>query len=639
MLKQKWLWGIIILLLVISSPGLINRWQAEKANDEYEIIIPYEEIWEVATESGQTVDELLVTLKDAGLVTVSLEELTLEKLEERNLISIYEEKELANLLRFTPNKNDVDVNKSGYYISILEKEDSFYHDLFTEQIGLEEVTIAGEPFYFLSSGDMLFDLETPIGYDTLALETIEKHDLQPTLRFENAKNEEVNNMMVNQLLELKGEEAVGIIGSGEEALGFDQESRGVWIEMLHEAGYYFYTIESNALKGEYANAKQTNYEVVRLLSINPNKETKLTLDTSVERTIRAVKERNIRSIFYHLKTSGNTAENIKEATSYLSQVQEKMPANYKSGTAKLFDVVTVPAWVTALVLLAGIIYVYVVSELVKWQPLRLAATLFMVVLAIAYFALDRVLFLQAFALIISVITPIYAVIKSAHGSTRIRDIAWQYVKAVAISLIGIAIIIGLLNGNGFITGFEKFRGVKLVYIIPILGILIYALLEMNELTKLGVKNALSKSIQLFNKDVKYWHIMLALVVAAIGLFYISRTGNSGSVSSLELMFRQWLEETLYVRPRTKEFLIGFPFFVLALYVMGISRRWGSVLLVIGVIGFLSIVNTFTHLHIPVDVSLLRTAYSVILGFIIGLVFIAVFKVCMALWNKAKVRWL
>ncbi len=639
MFKQKWLWGIIILLLVVSSPGLINRWQAEKANDEYEMIIPYEEIWEVARSSEQTVDELLSTLQDSGLRKVSVEPLTFENLEERNLITIYEEHEIADLLRFTSNKDEIDPNKSGYYMSIVEQEDSLLPALFTEQVGLEEVSIAGEPFYFLSNGDKLFDLETPIGYDTQAIETLEEHGLQHVLRVENAELEEVNNRIYKQLLELKGEEAVGLLGSGEEAFGFGQEARGVWIESLRDAGYFFYTIEGNRMKGEYENAKQANYETVRLLSINKNRETNLTLETSIDRTIRAVKERNIRSIFYHLKTTGDTEENIKEATSYLTLVQERMPAHYKAGSAQVFDDVTVPSWVTALILLAGVIFVYAVFELVKWQPLRIAAALFMAALSLAYFALDRVLFLQAFALIISVLTPIYAVVKAAHGSTRIRDIAMQYVKAVGISLVGITIIIGLLNGNGFITGFEMFRGVKLVYIIPIFGLFIFALLEMNDLSKVGLKKSLTKSVTLLNKDVKYWHIVLLVVVAAFGLFYISRTGNSGSVSSFELAFRQWLEETLYVRPRTKEFLIGFPFFVLALYVMGICRRWGSVLLVVGVIGFLSIVNTFTHLHIPVDVSLLRTAYSVVLGFIIGLVFIAVFKVGMALWKKAKVRWL
>ena len=135
--------------------------------------------------------------------------------------------------------------------------------------------------------------------------------------------------------------------------------------------------------------------------------------------------------------------------------------------------------------------------------------------------------------------------------------------------------------------------------------------------------------------MKYWHLVLFAIVAGIGAFYISRTGNFGPVSNLELTFRQLQEDILYVRPRTKEFLIGFPFFVLALYVMGVNRKWGMIFLIPGVIGFLSIVNTFTHLHIPIGISLLRTVYSVVLGFVIGLVFILIYKVVSHYFSKSE----
>ena len=382
----------------------------------------------------------------------------------------------------------------------------------------------------------------------------------------------------------------------------------------------------------------TDYNMIGLHSININRQTKLKLNESIDRTTRAVKERNIRSIFYHIKTTGNAKENVEQTIDYLNGVHDAMPDHFQPGEPKLFDKVVVPAWVTAAVLLAGILFTFIVSELVKWLPLRFAAAGFMTVLAIAYFILKSTLFLQAFALIIAVLAPTYAVIKSAQGSTKMSKILVQYLKAVAISLIGIVIVIGLLNGNAFMTGFATFKGVKLVYLIPIMGVLLFTLIEINRLADQNIKKSLSNTVTLLNKELKYWHVLLLIVVAGIGLFYISRTGNSGSVSDLELAFRQWLENTLYVRPRTKEFLIGFPFFVLALYVMGINRKWGSILLVPGVIGFLSIVNTFTHLHIPVAVSVLRTLYSVSLGFVIGLVFILIFKVGYRWVSKAIARW-
>ncbi|WP_025114746.1 DUF5693 family protein [Lysinibacillus fusiformis] len=636
MSKQKWLWGIIVLLLVVSSTGIMMRWNAEQSNDSYEIVIPFDEIQTVDKNSDLTMDEILSSLKEAGLTTVSLEPLTLKEMEKQNLITVYKENDLAAQLLFTPYKDAVDSSKSGYYIRVPENAD--YQKLIKNSVEPEEVQIGEEAFYFLPTSNHNFDLKTPIGYDQPAMDMISKHGLGYVFKVENADNEVANDKLVNQLLAFKNGSSGRLLGQGDEAIGFGQEDGHQLVEKLSNAGYYFYTIESNPLKGESKIAQMTDYNMIRLHSININRQTKLKLNESIDRTTRAVKERNIRSIFYHIKTTGNAKENVEQTIDYLNGVHEAMPDHFQPGEPKLFDKVAVPAWVTAAVLLAGILFTFIVSELVKWMPLRIAAAGFMTVLAIAYFILKSTLFLQAFALIIAVLAPTYAVIKSAQGSTKMSKILVQYLKAVAISLIGIVIVIGLLNGNAFMTGFATFKGVKLVYLIPIMGALLFTLIEINRLADQNIKKSLSNTVTLLNKELKYWHVLLLIVVAGIGLFYISRTGNSGSVSDLELAFRQWLENTLYVRPRTKEFLIGFPFFILALYVMGINRKWGSILLIPGVIGFLSIVNTFTHLHIPVAVSVLRTLYSVSLGFVIGLVFILIFKVGYRWVSKAIARW-
>ncbi|MGF0468541.1 DUF5693 family protein [Lysinibacillus fusiformis] len=636
MSKQKWLWGIIVLLLVVSSTGIMMRWNAEQSNDSYEIVIPYDEIQTANKNSDLTMDEILSSLKEAGLTTVSLEPLTLKEMEKQNLITVYKENDLAAQLLFTPYKDAVDVTKSGSYIRVPENES--YRKLIMDSVEPEEVQLGEEAFYFLPTSNHNFDLKTPIGYDQPAIDMISKHGLGYVFKVENADNEVANAKLVNQLLALKDGSSGRLLGQGDEAIGFGQEKGNQLVEKLSDAGYYFYTIESNPLKGENKIAQMTDYNMIRLHSININRQTKLKLNESIDRTTRAVKERNIRSIFYHIKTTGNAKENVEQTIDYLNGVHDAMPDHFQPGEPKLFDQVAVPAWVTAAVLVAGILFTFIVSELIKWMPLRIAAAGFMTVLAIAYFILKSTLFLQAFALIIAVLAPTYAVIKSAQGSTKMSKILVQYLKAVAISLIGIVIVIGLLNGNAFMTGFATFKGVKLVYLIPIMGVLLFTLIEINRLADQNINKSLSNTVTLLNKELKYWHVLLLIVVAGIGLFYISRTGNSGSVSDLELTFRQWLENTLYVRPRTKEFLIGFPFFVLALYVMGINRKWGSILLVPGVIGFLSIVNTFTHLHIPVAVSVLRTLYSVSLGFVIGLAFILIFKFGYRWVSKAIARW-
>lgn len=330
-------------------------------------------------------DEILSSLKDAGLNTVSLEPLTLKEMEKQNLITVYKESELAAQLLFTPYKDAINITKGGYYIRVPENES--YQKLIMESMEPEEVQIGEEAFYFLPASNHNFDLKTPIGYDQPAIDMISKHGLAHIFKVENADNEVANEKIVNQLLALKDASAGRLLGQGDEAIGFGQEDGNQLVEKLSDAGYYFYTIESNPLKGESKIAQMTDYHMIRLHSINVNRETKLKLNASIDRTTRAVKERNIRSIFYHIKTTGNAKDNIEDTIEYLNGVHETMPDHFQPGEPKLFDKVAVPAWVTATVLLAGILFIFIVSELVKWMPLRIAAAGFMALLAIAYFIL------------------------------------------------------------------------------------------------------------------------------------------------------------------------------------------------------------------------------------------------------------
>ena len=106
---------------------------------------------------------------------------------------------------------------------------------------------------------------------------------------------------------------------------------------------------------------------------------------------------------------------------------------------------------------------------------------------------------------------------------------------------------------------------------------------------------------------------------------VLRSGDSPlPVSRLELAVRTWLEQTLYVRPRTKEMLMAFP--VLALFLLAARRRMAVLELPLGVlaaVGSVSVVNTFCHIFAPVHLSLIRTLLSAGIGAVLGLVVLGI----------------
>lgn len=147
---------------------------------------------------------------------------------------------------------------------------------------------------------------------------------------------------------------------------------------------------------------------------------------------------------------------------------------------------------------------------------------------------------------------------------------------------------------------DVFRGVKLLAFAP-----------------LAVVAFMVAGTDWLNSYIKFWHMLVGVVVVSMMFFYIGRTGNGGIVIPFEMELRQGLESLLGVRPRTTEFLIGYPLFIFGIYLVVKGREWGRYFYVFGAIVLSSLVSTFTHLHTPILVSVERSVWGLVLGALIS----------------------
>ncbi|WAA12137.1 DUF5693 family protein [Fervidibacillus halotolerans] len=616
MKKKTLMWMTILVFLAISFGGLINRWKAEANNSVFEMVVPFEELFELTDETTLTLDGILPTLKDAGLTTVSFNPVTLSELEKQKVIQIFDEVELKEALLFTDYRTNLPLMEKGLYVTI--PESPVHQSMIEHTFNPETVTIGDIPFYFLPKNDDLVPLTLILGYNEEAIEKVKSYGLHIILRGKN-ENPTNNGQMLEKMLELKDDKTNGILFSGMEALGYpiteEMVSYGI---QLQEAGYHLYSIEFNNLKGLLTMARTTGYDTVRLHSLDLAGSK--TIEELIDQAVRAIKERNIRSIFFHVDTN-DPEKGLAGAIEFLQGVRDQAPENLTLGIPAPFEKIPVTSWNVLFVFAAGILFTYLASSLVRIPYVPLVAVAGMSLLAFMFFLLDRLLFIQLFALAIAIITPTFAVVSVLEEEKWNQlNLTGKYLQALGISVIGIIIIVGLLNGNGFVSGFELFRGVKLVYIGPIALVALHVF--WNDFVQLWKKHG----IQILQLEVRFWHLLLIALIVGGGTYYLLRSGNSGTVSEWELLFRNTLEDMLYVRPRTKEFLIGFPLFVFALHIFKRNILWGKILIIFGTIGFLSIVNTFTHLHIPLWVSMLRTLYSALIGFGIGLLLIFFYEI-------------
>lgn len=131
--------------------------------------------------------------------------------------------------------------------------------------------------------------------------------------------------------------------------------------------------------------------------------------------------------------------------------------------------------------------------------------------------------------------------------------------------------------------------------------------------------ALREARRLLARPVPAAWLLLAPAVALLAAVYVSRTGNQPLLPPLpaERALRAWLDDVLGVRPRFKEFLVGHPALLLAAC-RGARSPWDALLWGLAAVGQVSVVNTFSHAHTPVAVSVLRTVHGVWLGAMLGL---------------------
>jgi hypothetical protein len=196
-------------------------------------------------------------------------------------------------------------------------------------------------------------------------------------------------------------------------------------------------------------------------------------------------------------------------------------------------------------------------------------------------------------------------------------------RATLLTLVGAVFIVGLLTDRSFLVKIDQFAGVKLAHLLPFLlltGLVVGRLLGPESEGRERWREAWRQYVDLARQPLLLLHVVLALAALLALAVLLIRSGNEGmEPSSLEMRFRDVLERVLFVRPRTKEFLLGHPLFFLGAAMALLGRpRWLLPCLLLGMVGQVSTLNTFCHLHTPLSISLVRTFHALWLGTLGGI---------------------
>jgi hypothetical protein len=654
---KLFLYATLFISFVVSINVGARRFQFEAANNKVEVAVSYNDIEKLSVWGGGITPKALLTRlkEESGITSVAVEEDTLEYFADQGKVTVLKGSEVMNMYRvghvnrylLTHLYREIKVKPDRFYLIVDEKEDfEQIRDFLRVEFGKELVRQIGRNNILEVVDDRDDLMQIGLGVSQKKLKLLEQLDLRPIIRLRNSNRLSKDVIKQKVLSFVSTVPQATIVFEGKTILGYPSQIDYV-SEKVIDNELKVGIVEFSRQLGEKSLAKELPEHVLRVHSISGQELTYMPKKKAVARYLRAAKERGMKILFVHPYYRVFQEQNIVDYNvSFLRQITDgledfgfsvepvlEMPVNgYQPAkkwelfllsigvlTTILFLIhyympLTIKRMLTVYVLFGGTFYVfYLLQALTFWNQFMatLIAILFPTLAVISQFPSEKVM---------------------ASYQNRVLPAMIYFLKLLGICLLGAFLIVGFLSDIKFVFGIERFFGVKLSFILPLIFIGLYFFLRPHRISSMFYILR-----RLYFSPVRTVALVSILLCLASILILVLRSGNYIVFPSLffEEKFRSFLEAVLFVRPRTKEFVIGYPFLLFAFMMVDrtLSRQWLWFFNVLGAVALISVVNSFCHVHTPLNISLYRTILGMVLGFGLGFVYLSIFKGLESIYKK------
>ena len=651
MLRKRTL-TLCILIAIGALAGLYGAWlryRVEARNHRVELAMDLADIKNLSTVSGLTVSDTIARLKRAGITSVSITEDTLAFLEQNGDLhpkhrGKYYEVTIPNpdlgvkspplIQRIYRGLSDrgipVSISKNGF----INRGPAVW---FTPELRVLNSATGAPPTALCVAGIEYMSIRTlGIGLDPISVNTVRRAGMIPLGRISNFPGARPYTMRA-VLSDLKHQGIRTVIFQGLEVMGFRGQQKDA-ANALRDMGIAYGQVEFGKQKGDDPLSVELKGDYIRVHSIADAEMGALDDNEIIDRYVRAARERNIRICYIRPVTLQGT-DPLQTNEILITKIARGIARGHEMsfGASHEFSNTGVPGLIFALIglgvaagfmLLASSIFSF--SDRVGWLTL-LGLILVCVGLSLAgdmgrklNALLAALVFPTLACLRRDILSPELLKKKNASSKEAAGMAITGLIVSSAITSLGIYLVVGLLATRPFMLKADQFIGIKAAHAIPILLIGLLAIAGLPTLNRNWPEERekiRSRLSAFLSEPTRVGMLLLTLVALVIMVLIVARTGNDPGVgiSGIELKFRSLLDRLLPVRPRTKEFLLGHPAFVLALALWFRGRKkWALPLFVVGVIGQVSLLNTFCHIHTPLHLSFIRDITGLVFGGVIGL---------------------
>lgn len=636
---KHFLVALVILAVAASLWVGLKRHQSEVTNREVQLVVDYQEVALISKYTGAGLGEVFSRLKAAGVGGILVKEPTIQEFQDNltwgtgGVLIRTGTEVLAGDYRL-PSETLRQINPQHTYLITADK------DLAREVVKHLRLKIAGSNIGLLDGGTLaLVDVplgpaslkEYGLGFGGFPWQAAGQAGLMiiPQVKPWAAANAASIQGILHELRPHKNQIAA-LLFDGTALPGFPGQIPALAQE-VKSLGFTVGTIEFLHQDGLNSLVRLNDKNAVRIHGIRPEEIKTLSPAKCIDRLLLAANERNIRVMIVRFFLPGQPGVNPGNVETYNLNYLEQLHRNLVgqgliTGQAKPFKTFPITEYFFLLIgigVWGGTVLLLNRAGLGR-KPLGAAAAIGLLGF-LALFRLDSLMARQAAALVAAIVFPVLGVIIVERSQQPgIVKALLYFLATTFVSLTGAALVTGLLGEVTFMLRLEQFLGTKAAHLAPSLLLLVFLWPLLRN--KGGLVRMLSSPVT--------WSSLLVLAVAALGVYVLLiRTGNEGSAfaPAWERQFRHLLDVALEVRPRTKEFLVGHPLLLLGYYLGYRDRR--LLLWIVGILGQSSIINTFSHIHTPLVISLLRTLNGIWLGLLIGLVLIGVYRLAESRYRR------
>jgi hypothetical protein len=618
----------MIMVALLSLPGLLSRWKAETRNMNAAIVLDLRDISQLASISALDEDTVMERLENSGAGAVMVGEYTGAEMSAGLSPADYgvpEKFEELGSRGFVGDSRAVVAVPKGWKYSSMAGE-----YLKARFDGTQVIKNDSSTFYILDRGVTFLD-DCGILPDFSGLETVSSSTMK--LIYRPGPSGNIPAAHVAEALKIVQEHFGPVhclAPSGEVVAGYPDT------EPLAEWGRNKDVPVAQVEFSRQVGAKSLNWRFYpRLLPMHSvtSEEIlsrRISERTLLERMIRAVRERSVRLIVMRSSENVATADPLEDFERTLEKlgsslrsggIETRWPEPYLPRSNSFLSALGL-ALVLVLSLYAYISRIWTTGDLSNRKILLLAGLWVLCALAV-WKTGTGARFAGAFAA--SFAAAVATLIALDGWKHPLRGVLFGFLYALAAGLA----IAAFFGTTIYMVRLKAFSGVKLTLLLPPLLVLFHDL--KRRIHPESISDILSRP--------PIWGELVLLGVAGLAaIIVLFRSGNVQFVPDWEIALRDSLERLLVARPRNKEIFAGYPFLFLWYLFRrkDLWRRYREILRIGATLAFATMINSFCHFHTRLYFTILREFNGLWAGILTGTITVAVFAfLVLPLWKRFR----